>query len=63
MTIGISRTALSVKLERYEVEALLDWHISEKHRCADKEEFTQAEDHRKRAFELGQLLSLPLEAE
>jgi hypothetical protein len=58
--MSLSRTALQVKLERYEIEALVDWHIERKRNAADKEEYTDAEWHRKRAKELAEIHAQPM---
>lgn len=51
----LSRTALDVKIELWELTALIDWHLEEKHHHADKEEFADAESHRKRAYDLARI--------
>lgn len=43
---------IDVKLEPYELVALVDWHIEQKQQSARKEEFQEAEFHRRRALEL-----------
>lgn len=55
-----SRTALSVVLERYEIEALISYHRDEETRRADRREYLEANSARNRVEELEQILKTPL---
>ena len=35
-----------------EIDALIKWHIDQKYECANKEQYTDAENHRIRALTL-----------
>ena len=47
-----SRSAMSITLEIYEVEALIEWHRDNQWRYADKQEYQEAADSQSRASEI-----------
>lgn len=55
-----SRTALPVTLERYEIEALIEWHMEQRFRAADREEYADAQNHLNHEKELREILKTPL---
>lgn len=59
--MSLSRTAKSVKLERWEIEILIDALLEKKYNAASKEEYCDAEQYKKRAEELRRILAEPLE--
>lgn len=57
MARSMSRSAVDVKLELYEIEALFEWHREKQWLLADKEEYREAADHQERAADLMQQLT------
>jgi len=56
MSFTHSRSAIDIKLEIYEVEALIDWHHENQYRSADRAEYQEAANSKQRSDELeGQL--------
>lgn len=51
-----SRSAVSVMLERYEMEALIAWHRDEQYRLCDDEKYQEAANHQDRVLQLVQTL-------
>ena len=56
MSRSRSLTAKSVILERYEIQALIDWHHEEMFRAGDKLEYSEADDHKCRSEQLSEEL-------
>lgn len=54
--MSLSRSARDYKLEMSEVEVLIAWHRDEQFRLADREEYSDARDHKDRAETLRQQL-------
>ena len=48
----MSRSAIDVTLELYELEALIGWHTDQKWKHADWEEYSEAESCKRRIDEL-----------
>lgn len=48
-----------VSLSNSEIEQIADWHRTAQYKSAGKEEYAEAEDHRRRAIELGTLAKEP----
>jgi len=46
---------ITVTIEPFELVALIDWHIDQKRESANKEEYSAADYHMKRAGELMKL--------
>jgi hypothetical protein len=44
---------------KYEWEALLEWHLEQQYVCANKEEYDEAADHKKRAEEIREIIKIP----
>lgn len=59
--MSLSRTAKSVKLERSEIEILIDALLEKKYDAASKEKYFDAEQYKDRAEELRRILAEPLE--
>lgn len=59
--MSFSRTAKSVKLERWEIEMLIDALLEKKYGAASKEEYHEADSYKRRAEELRLILAEPLE--
>lgn len=53
----MSRSAVEVTLELYELEALIGWHTDQKWRHADREEYSEAESCKRRLDELYGILN------
>lgn len=47
-----SRTAVSIMLERYEMDALIQWHRDEQYRLGDDEKYQEAANHQDRVLQL-----------
>ena len=47
---------MQIEIAPYELSALIDYHLDLKRTCSNKEEYLEAEEHRKRALELAKLL-------
>jgi hypothetical protein len=60
MSRSCSLTAKPVILERYEIEALIDWHRDQQYRCAEKEEYAEANDHKHRTEQLRDQLEVEM---
>ena len=41
-------TAIALLLEPYELDALIEWHRDEQFKCAEKEDYISAADHKRR---------------
>lgn len=52
-----SRSALTTKLEQYEVEALIDWHRAQEFTFADDGDYPAAQSAKQRREDLEQQLS------
>ena len=52
MSRSRSLTAKPVVLERYEIEALIEWHCDQQFKCAHEEDYTSAGDHKHRVDDL-----------
>lgn len=52
MAFTQSRSAMDLKLEIYEVEALIEWHHDNQYRFADKQEYREAADSQQRRSNL-----------
>lgn len=50
--IGTSATAIDLKLEQYEVDALIDWHRSQEEHHSNRREYRDADHHQRRAEQL-----------
>ncbi len=53
----MSRSAVEVTLELYELEALIGWHTDQKWKHADREEYSEAESTKRRLDELYGILN------
>ena len=53
----MSRSAVDVTLELYELEALIGWHTDQKWRHADREAYFEAESCKRRIDELYGILN------
>jgi len=53
----MSRSAIEVTLELYELEALISWHTDEKWNHANREEYAEAESCKRRIDELYAILN------
>ena len=52
MAFTHSRSAIDIKLEIYELEALIDWHRDNQYREADDQKYQEAANSQQRASEL-----------
>lgn len=52
MAFTHSRSAMDVKLEIYEVEAMIEWHHDNQYRFADSQQYREAADSQQRRSEL-----------
>jgi hypothetical protein len=59
--MSLSRTAKSVKLERWEIETLIDALLEKKYAAANKEDYNDADCYKRRVEELRAILAEPLE--
>jgi len=60
--MSLSRTAIELKLERWEISELIERLRDMQYRAADKQEYGDAANYKQRANELEQLLkTTPLE--
>lgn len=53
----MSRSAIEVTLELYELEELIGWHTDQKWKHADREEYQEAESAKRRLDELYDILN------
>jgi hypothetical protein len=57
--IYISPTSVALRLERYEIEALIEWHREQEINMADKQMYSDADDHKRHGAHLRKLLAIP----
>jgi protein associated with RNAse G/E len=58
MVFTHSRSAMDIKLEIYEIEALVQFHRDSQWEAANKEEYQQAANDKQRADELEEMLKV-----
>ena len=48
-----------IEIQDYELDQLIDWHRDMKWTCSQKEDFLEAEDHKRRAEKLEEIKKHP----
>jgi hypothetical protein len=57
MTRSMSRSAIAVKLELYEIEVLFEWHRDQQWHTSEKKQYQDAANHQSRAADLMQQIT------